>query len=428
MNKWGSENTALPSYPLPSSKSQVYQEKWLDRTGTNVLPSGLRANTMPTHSDRSRPDPAVFMPEDHKYYGARPTYDVDVARTNLAELKRQEIAGVAVAPSDNNRHQGRQQLLDHSLLDRMRESTANTINDTIKADVNAHMKQSIERAQANYDQKHHSGGNPAAFMPLPHTQPAMPLMYDREDPSTAELLALQGQLKGLQGLNKAVMEPYSYGQFGNPYMVPPQVPPFAYAEAAAAESTLLHEAAGLRTVGHPTSAAILERRAAEIGYPGMLGAKFPDVPHSVEQEQEQVLNSRKMMQAQGYADMYSMENSRVQGSFQPGWGPRGVDVEIAARRAREEFQARNQFEARQIELKRQEAEAAAHARMQAESEYKLHAIHGSEDKELHRTLMDIRQQHQLGLLASQPPGTVQVEGISGMAVSAKDSRLVRELA
>ena len=49
----------------------------------------------------------------------------------------------------------------------------------------------------------------------------MPLMYDREDPSTAELLALQGQLKGLQGLNKAVMEPYSYGQFGNPYMVPP---------------------------------------------------------------------------------------------------------------------------------------------------------------------------------------------------------------
>jgi len=383
---------------------------------------------MATYMDRARPDPAVFVPvNDTRYFSNRPSFDPDTAQSNLQELKRQEIAGVTVAPSDENRFTERQRMLDHTLVDRMKESAQASFADAEAAKQKAGIKVYVEQRQAELDMI--KNGDPDNLM-IPVTPAAVPVLY-RDTKEKAELNKLQSELQAVRGVNAATLTPPwgLYGDWGHQCMPPHRMPPYAAAAATQQESMLLNEAAQLRQEGNPTHAAILERRAAELGW-GVTGfrapppgAKFPgDVPHSVEQEPHRaaaVPSSRQMMEAaaQSYGlDLYGLESARV---FEQGWHLR--EWETVAARAREEEQAREQYQSRQLQLKHAEAEAAARARMDAETAYKLRALQAAG--------MDTELRASLGIgKGTSDPNQEAMERNSPMAISASDSRLVRKMA
>jgi len=394
-NARGREGAPLPEYPLPTSKSQVYQELWYQRTGSSEIPRHFRAHIMPTQQARGRPDPGMFSAElddlchgfnrGEHYFGAKHALDLDASQRTMAELNSQFMAGVAIAPSDENGAECREAFLKQNLTGVLKESAKAT---RAEADKESALLEERARQLLEADRS-----RVMVAPPLIHPTPAM--INEPKNVDNQEIFKKRKELEALRFANDERAArfgdwgPAPLGPYGLPGMPSPYGPnPVLAGEINRQEAALFNEAQELRRAGSPTQAAILERRAAELGLyipAAGEGAQFPYVTHQVEQEQQEVISARmagvlppvaapsaqgmKELAALRYGlDIYGMESSRV---FQDGWKLREQELETA--HALEAAQARSEFQERQVEMKRLEAEAAARQRQEMEVYRQLQA-------------------------------------------------------
>ena len=54
--KYGKTQKSLKEYPMPTSRSKAFEETWMQRTHTAIVPKMQMSNTMATHVFRERLD------------------------------------------------------------------------------------------------------------------------------------------------------------------------------------------------------------------------------------------------------------------------------------------------------------------------------------------------------------------------------------